>query len=208
VNRTKLALGILGVAVTLLVAWVLFVGLPRWAAGPPAPVEEPAAATPATPAPATEPSAPQIKAHLFYVTDDGARLRAEEREVPFGDTTADQARRIVEAELEPPPPPFVSAIPEGTTLRELFIGEHGQAYVDLSGEVSKNHPGGSQDEILTVYAIVDALTDNLPAISAVQILIDGREVDTLAGHVDLRRPLRKNLAWVESPAPIPPSVPQ
>ena len=68
-----------------------------------------------------------------------------------------------------------------------------------SGEVSKNHPGGSLDEILTVYAIVDALTDNLPAITAVQILIDGEEVDTLAGHVDLRRPLRKNLAWVEAP---------
>ena len=30
---------------------------------------------------------------------------------------------------------------------------------------------------------------NLPAITAVQILIDGQEVETLAGHVDLRRPL-------------------
>jgi hypothetical protein len=29
----------------------------------------------------------------------------------------------------------------------------------------------------------------------VQILIDGKEADTLAGHVDLRRPLRKNLSW-------------
>jgi hypothetical protein len=45
---------------------------------------------------------------------------------------------------------------------------------------------------------VDAITDNLPAIAAVQILIDGHEVDTLAGHVDLRRPLTKNATWVES----------
>jgi hypothetical protein len=29
----------------------------------------------------------------------------------------------------------------------------------------------------------------LPSIQRVQILIDGREADTLAGHVDLRRPL-------------------
>ena len=28
-----------------------------------------------------------------------------------------------------------------------------------------------------------------------QILIDGKEVDTLAGHVDLRHPLQKNLKW-------------
>ncbi len=52
-------------------------------------------------------------------------------------------------------------------------------------ELARNHPGGSIDEILTVYTIVNALTDNLPAITAVQILIDGHEVDTLAGHVDL-----------------------
>jgi hypothetical protein len=25
--------------------------------------------------------------------------------------------------------------------------------------------------------------------------VAGREVDTLAGHVDLRRPLQKNLKW-------------
>jgi hypothetical protein len=31
----------------------------------------------------------------------------------------------------------------------------------------------------------------------VQVLVDGKEVDTLAGHVDLRRPLAKNLSWVE-----------
>jgi hypothetical protein len=71
--------------------------------------------------------------------------------------------------------------------------------VDLSAEVARNHPGGSIDEILTVYTIVNALTDNLPAITAVQILVDGREVDTLAGHVDLRRPLRKNLDWIVAP---------
>jgi hypothetical protein len=41
---------------------------------------------------------------------------------------------------------------------------------------------------------------NLPAIARVQILIDGKESDTLAGHVDLRHPLHKNLTWVTPPA--------
>ena len=40
-------------------------------------------------------------------------------------------------------------------------------------------------------------TLNLPAISSVQLLVDGRELDTLAGHVDLRRPLMKNVGVVE-----------
>jgi len=70
------------------------------------------------------------------------------------------------------------------------------AFVDLSGEITAKHPGGSLDEIFTVYTIVNALTVNLPAITRVQILVDGKEVDTLAGHVDLRHPLAKSLDWV------------
>jgi Sporulation and spore germination len=61
------------------------------------------------------------------------------------------------------------------------------------------HPGGSTNELLTIYTIVHALALNLPAITAVQVLVDGREIDTLAGHVDLRRPLPKNLAWLDEP---------
>jgi hypothetical protein len=43
---------------------------------------------------------------------------------------------------------------------------------------------------------VNALTSNLPAITSVQILIEGREVDTLAGHLDLRRPIEPDARWV------------
>jgi hypothetical protein len=45
---------------------------------------------------------------------------------------------------------------------------------------------------LTVYALVNAVTANLPTIQRVQILIDGRQAETLAGHIDLRRPLQRN----------------
>ena len=47
-----------------------------------------------------------------------------------------------------------------------------------------------------MFTIVNVLTTNLPDIKAVQILIDGKEVDTLAGHVDLRRPLARAPEWV------------
>ena len=69
-------------------------------------------------------------------------------------------------------------------------------YVDLSPELRQNHPGGTTNEILTVYAIVSALTTNLPAVTGVQILIDGKEVDTLAGHLDLRRPIERDPKWI------------
>ena len=59
--------------------------------------------------------------------------------------------------------------------------------------MTREHGGGSLNELFTVYAVVNALTANMSEISAVQILIEGREVDTLAGHIDLRRPLQRNM---------------
>ena len=41
------------------------------------------------------------------------------------------------------------------------------------------------------------LCANLPAVHSVELLIDGKQVETLAGHVDLSRPLEKNLGWVQ-----------
>jgi len=153
---------------------------------------------PAPPESAPRPAARHIKATLYYVSDDGLRLVPLEREIPFGEGVLDQAKRIVEAQLAPVQPPLTSAVPLGTTLRSVYISERGEAFVDLSPEIATAHAGGALNELLTVYSIVDALTTNLPAVTGVQILVDGREVDTLAGHVDLRRPLAKSLLLIQA----------
>jgi hypothetical protein len=74
--------------------------------------------------------------------------------------------------------------------------DRGDAFVDLSSEVVSGHPGGSLTELLTVYAVVNAVTTNLPAVQRVQLLVDGKEVDTIAGHVDVRRPLARDITLV------------
>ena len=155
------------------------------------------APTPAATAPRPPEAARRIKATLFYVAADGRRLAAAERDVLYAEGVPEQARRIVEALLEPAPEGLSSAIPAGTELRGVYVGDRGDAYVDFTGSLRTNHPGGTDSEILTVYAIVSALTANLPAITSVQILIEGHEVDTLAGHVDLRRPLPNAPYWAE-----------
>jgi spore germination protein GerM len=147
-----------------------------------------------------EPSAtadvPHITATLYYADADGQALVPVQREVPLAEDTVTQGRQILSALLEPAPEPHVSVIPEGTMLRAFYVTERGDAFVDFSSEVSTNHPGGSFTELLTVYAIVNAVTANLPAIQRVQILVDGKEADTLAGHVDLRRPLQRDQSLV------------
>ena len=160
---------------------------PRWLA------TVPDAAQPSATAAA---EARKIRARLFYVDEQGTGLQGIEQEVLFGEGTAEQARRIVEAQIAPAPEGRVSAIPAGTRLRTLFFTKAGEVYVDLSADVQTNHPGGTTNETLTVYALVSALTSNLPAATSVQILVDGKEVDTLAGHLDLRRPIEQDLKWV------------
>ena len=79
----------------------------------------------------------------------------------------------------------------------LKVTQGGEAYVDLSRELMTAHPGGTLNELLTIYTIVNALTVNMPAVTSVQVLVDGKEVETLAGHIDLRQPLAKSLSWIQ-----------
>lgn len=120
-----------------------------------------------------------------------------ETEVAFAPSPAEQARRIVEAQLGQAPAGHVSPVPPGVRVRNLYLTGRGEAYLDVSSEIRQGHPGGSLAEALTVFALVNVLTVNMPDIAAVQILIDGQEVDTLAGHIDLRHPLRRGARWIE-----------
>ena len=184
------------VVITFL-AWLLMAGLGRLLRSP-APDETPEAAAAAPPPAETAPAVARIKATLFFASEDGQRLVPTEREVSLGDSVVAQARSILEAQLTvEAPAPLVSTIPKGTALRGIFVSERNEVFVDLEPSIRAAHPGGSFQEIMTVYTIVNALLTNLPTLQEVQILIGGQEVDTLAGHVDLRRPLRKNESLIQ-----------
>ncbi len=160
----------------------------------PAPTEQAPSAT----APSTSTDTAHITATLFFGAPDGQTLVPVRRDVPLADTVVEQGRQILNAQLsEAPQPPNVSVIPAGTRLRAFYVTDRGDAFVDLSSDLVTGHPGGSLNELLTVYALVNAVTANLPAARRVQILVDGKEADTIAGHVDLRRPLVRDDSLVK-----------
>ena len=195
-TRRQIIIGVAIGIVAVVLGWVLMANLSRalrtMEPDPVADVPPPQQTTPSA-----TPAVPRIKATLFYASEDGRGLVGIEQEVPLAEGTVPQARALVEAQLtSAPPPPLLSTIPEGTTLRGLFVSSRNEAFVDLETTIRDKHPGGSMNELFTVYTLVNAITTNLPDVQAVQVLINGREVDTLAGHVDLRRPLRKNEALI------------
>jgi hypothetical protein len=176
------------VAMVGLLAWGLTVSLERVMRPDIRPAETAAAAPDREPPPVRH-----ITATLFFGSSDAQHLVPVQREVPFGEGPVEQGRQIVIAQLEADAePPNLRVVPTGATLRGFYISERGEAFVDLGPEIVTAHPGGSAAELLTVYAIVNAVTANLPAVTTVQLLVGGNEVDTLAGHVDIRRPLRRN----------------
>lgn len=189
-SRRMLVVGVVAMVAIAGAWWLTARMLSRRASGAPQTAE-----SPGTPAAA---DARKIHATLYFVAEDGMSLVGVQQEVPFGESVLEQARQIVTAQLAPAPPPLISGIPAETALRALYLTDRGDAFVDLSADVRTKHTGGALDELFTVYSIVNALTTNLPAVQRVQILIDGKEVDTLAGHVDLRHPLQKNLKWVKT----------
>jgi spore germination protein GerM len=200
----RVLVGVAIVAAAGIFGWLVMSALGRVLRAPAAPAPDAAADTPAVaPPPGAEPAAgPRIKATLFFGAEDGHRLVGVQQDVPLAEGTVAQARALVTALLSTPPtPPLVRTIPDGTALRGVYVSDQQELFVDLDATVRIKHGGGSMQELLTVYSLVNTLLVNLPTASAVQILIEGREADTLAGHVDLRRPLRKNEALIVTPVP-------
>ena len=184
--RARIYIQVIAALIALIgTAWIASSVLERMVTPPP--VETAAATT----APAAPPTVPHIIATLFYANSDGESLAAVQREVPLAEGVRAQGREILNTQLAGAPTPYISVTPAGTRLRAFYITDRGDAFVDLTSEVSTAHSGGSTNELMTVQAIVNAVTTNLTSVQRVQILVDGQEVDTLAGHVDLRRPFEK-----------------
>ena len=106
------------------------------------------------------------------------------------------ARNIIELLFKGPGNKAVSAIPDGTHLLALYVDSSGTAYVDMSREIKDGQPGGILAESISVYSIVNSLALNVTGVRRVKLLIEGREEETLAGHIDIRFPLEANMLLI------------
>lgn len=130
----------------------------------------------------------QLDLYFMEVTETSFELGKETRE--FGKVGGPQVDLggLVNCLLEGPETGNLSrAIPEGTRLRDVYL-EYGTAYVDFSRELTEAH-FGSEAEMVLVNSIVKTLTQ-LNEVEAVQILVEGEVIQSIAGHVMIDRPLK------------------
>jgi germination protein M len=86
-------------------------------------------------------------------------------------------------------------MPEGVKLRSPVKIDGRVATVDLTKEFVDNHPGGKTLEELTVYSIVNSLTE-MKEIERVKIIINGKETKTFKGNVALNTDFPRNEALI------------
>jgi spore germination protein GerM len=84
-----------------------------------------------------------------------------------------------------------SPLPKGTKVLGLTVGPDGTATADFSHEIVDNFPGGSETEQLLLGSIANTLTQ-FPTIKRVKILVDGKRVDSIGGHIELDEPIERD----------------
>ena len=140
---------------------------------------------------------PRRTIEIYFPSQVEEGLVSEYREIFATATSGDQIKQVI-ADLitGPTAKEATRALPAGTRLRQAYVLEGGVAWLDFSSDLTQGIGGGSSVEVLTVYSIVNSVVANVSDVRRVGILVNGRPVATLNGHMHLLRPLRPNFSLI------------
>lgn len=136
---------------------------------------------------------------LYFSNPEGDYLVGERRKILKKKDLREEAKELLSELIKGPSGELIPTLPPGTKCLNVLVNEKGLAKVNFSQSLIKDHPGGSSAEILTAYSIVHSLTQNYPEIKKVQILVNGRPIETLSGHLSLKNPLSPNPNLIRKP---------
>ena len=172
------------IALSILLTAVLAMALYAWH------MRGRAAATPVAPSD-TRPVVPPVAGATERVTlvvayDDIGILRPQAAQIPMPSVRQQRAEELLRTlfalylEKTSPHP-----LPPGSDIRSVYLVDPGLAVIDLNAAFADGHRSGVLAEELTVASLIQTLSANIPGILRVKILVEGKQRDTLAGHVDL-----------------------
>lgn len=126
-----------------------------------------------------------VNIKVYYPDENATGLVAVEKSIKDTDNKYQAAVEALMAGTEKKG--LANVFPKKAKLLQVTVSGK-VAKVDFSRELQKNFVGGSTGEEMLVGSVVNTLTE-FPEIQKVQILVDGQEVETLSGHMDLSQPL-------------------
>jgi germination protein M len=111
---------------------------------------------------------------LYFYNNDTKELSSEGRIIDAKELLQNPYQKLMELLIAGPEnQKLVKIIPEGTKINKAEL-KGDILYLDLSKEFIENHEGGENKESITIYSIVNTMT-NLTEVNSVKILIDGKE---------------------------------
>ncbi|MDI6744881.1 MAG: GerMN domain-containing protein [Thermodesulfovibrionales bacterium] len=135
---------------------------------------------------------------IYYPVN--GRLQMEERKVQRKTPHVTVAETVISEFLKGHVNVTVSEIPRDARLIGLYKGDDGILYVDLSDEFRRNFSGDAAAEFLLLRGLYESLISNVQDLADVKILIEGREMESLGGHLYLLYPLKESVSQTaESP---------
>ncbi|MGE0405802.1 MAG: GerMN domain-containing protein [Candidatus Korobacteraceae bacterium] len=145
--------------------------------------------TPATPAASAPVSGPQQRAVMMLASGESGNLEIREVLSPLPEDSSLRAQELIRLLLNAySGPNSRHPLPGAAEVRQVFLLQDGTAVLDMNAAFADQHPSDAKTEQLTVESMVQTLCRNLPQIKRVRILVEGQERETLAGHLDLRKP--------------------
>jgi hypothetical protein len=123
---------------------------------------------------------------LVIAYDEEGVLRRRSATVVLPEDRALRAREVLRALVneyvkKPSPHPLA----EGSDIKDVYLFQGNLAVIDTTAAFADAHPSGIYVESLSIVSMVDTLAANVPGITRVKILVEGKERETLAGHADL-----------------------
>jgi flagellar basal body-associated protein FliL len=139
---------------------------------------------------------------LFFSDSNERFLVPEKRFIPKESEPEEQAKEMIKALVAGSKTGLVNTFPEKAELQGVSREGDDALSVNFRESLVANHPGGSAAEMATVYSLTNTLTTNLPTIKKIRILINGKEKESLKGHIGLHNPFMMNRELI-APAPPP-----
>jgi len=136
-----------------------------------------------------KPAKKSMSVKVYYPDDSGMKLVEVEREIVIDDSTNKYIAAVKTLLEDPAEDNLTKIFPNNAAIRSVKVAD-GLAIVDFDGSLLKSFVGGSTGEEFLIGSVVDTLT-NFPEVKRVKFLVDGKEIETLSGHMDLSTPLER-----------------
>lgn len=125
-----------------------------------------------------------IQLLLAYDEDQALRWRPADIFLPADrNLRARETLRAVLAQYLQTPSPH--PLGKGSDIKDVYFISDDTMVVDTTTQFADGHPSGILLEELTLASLIETLTANVPGVTKVKFLVDGKERETLAGHADL-----------------------